>query len=232
MLDENNEYEIVVTNEQSGHVAKARTKLVKDFTVTSPYPSQQINLTVPNSSFHVQWLSAEYGKEYDLTIRFWYTEENKVTHLVRQRYVDWGFPDVLSSGLGGGESMDINFHCVGFYTFLRSRRELIYNDSLWRHVGKIGNAGYDLDFILTAAGDEFATYIDANKPADGPLVQKPYYTNISNGIGLFSSRYVQLDPNLYGKSLTNASIDSIYAGQYTYNLGFCSSVSSDPYHCY
>ena len=179
----------------------------------------------------MQWTSGTYGKEYGLVIRFWYTEENKITHLVRQRHLDWGFPDVFSSGLAGGEGMEIAFKCSGFYTMLRSRPELKQNDSLWRYVGKAGNPNYDLDFIISVAGDEFSTYMDVSQTVSVNFGNRPTYSNITNGQGLFSSRYVQMAPQLYGKQLNNSSIDSIYAGQYTYNLGFCSPTPTDPYFC-
>ena len=42
-LDPNNQYELVVTNTETGHVARAKTQLVQDFTVSSPSPFQQMN---------------------------------------------------------------------------------------------------------------------------------------------------------------------------------------------
>lgn len=230
-LNEFNEYELVVTNLQSGHVCRSRTALVHGFSTISPAPSQQINFVVPNTDFHVKFYSAVNGRLYNLNIRFWYTEINKITNLVRQRHIDWVFTDISASRLDGSEILSFDFPGNNFFTMLRSRPELVYNDSLWRHVGKITSSSSQLDFIVTAAGEEFATYMDINKPVDGPLMEKPYYTNIENGIGLFSARFTELSPSFYNKKMTDATIDSIYAGQYTSQLGFCSPNNTSPYNC-
>ena len=230
-LNDNYTYELVVTNTSTGHICRSETRLVKNFSVTSPYPNQQINFLIPNNGdYTVQWYSAEYGRRYNLTLRFWYTEINKITGLVRERYKDMIFPDQISTSIAGYEIMSEVFKGKSFYTFLRAQLEP--NDSLWRHVGKTASPAQQLDFIISVAGDEFATYMDVNQPVDGPLMEKPYYTNIENGIGLFSSRFVNRSIYLYGRTLTSGSIDSIYAGQYTYDLNFCSTVMSSPYVCY
>ena len=229
-LNENYQYELVMTNNQSGLVCRAKTELVRDFSVLSPLPNQQINFIVPNSSFYVTWYSAVNGKRYNFKLRFWYTEINKFTGLVRERHIDWNFPDLIASKLSGSEQMSLDFKSKSFFTFLRA--QLNPNDSLWRHVGKAANPAQDIDFVISVAGDDFATYLDANQPTNGPLQEKPFYTNIENGIGLFSSRYIQKNPALYNRTLTSGTIDSIYAGQYTYDLNFCSPNVASPYVCY
>jgi hypothetical protein len=229
-LDPNNEYELSVTNLQSGLVCTAKTNLVSDFSVSSPFPNLQLNFTVPDAAFHIQWTSAVNGRRYNVIMRFWYTETNKITGLVRERHVDMNFLDQRASTIAGGEVVDVNFLSKAFYSFLRSNIQV--NDSLWRHVGKLGNPNAQLDFIITAANEEFSTYMEVNEPSTGPLQEKPYYTNINNGIGLFAARYVQKNPYLYNRRLTGPSIDSIYGGHYTYNLGFCSTNMASPYACF
>jgi hypothetical protein len=228
-LDPNNEYELVVTNGETGHQCRSKTRLVSNFSAISPYPNQTINFTIPNSDFHVSWLSAEYGRRYNLVIRFWYTEVNKFTSVVTEKHIDLQFPDQLSTSIKGNENMEYAFQGKTFYTFLRA--QLQPNDSVWRHVGKLSNAANQLDFIISVAGEDFATYMDINAPSTGILQEKPYFTNIDGGIGLFSSRFVQKSPWLYNRQLSGASVDSIYAGQYTYDLGFCSTNSQSPYFC-
>jgi hypothetical protein len=58
------------------------------------------------------------------------------------------------------------------------------------------------------------------KEDTGILKEKPVFTNIVNGIGLFSARYIQ---EVTGKSLTDHSIDSIAYGMYTKDLHFADS---------
>ncbi|MEW6469501.1 MAG: hypothetical protein AB1458_11275 [Bacteroidota bacterium] len=229
VLNENKEYELVVTNNESQSIARARTRLVRNFLVIQPTGTQTINFTNPNFPFRIQWNSAVDGRLYNLRIRFYYYEQNKITLAVTDKYLDWYFTDRRASTLAGGEPMEINFPGEQFYQFVQSR--LDPNDSVWRHPGKSANVNQMLDFVLTVAGEEFATYMEVAAPSTTILQEKPIYTNIEGGIGIFSSRYTQKSAALYGKKMTDPSVDSLYAGQYTYDLGFCSPVSTSPYFC-
>jgi len=227
-LNATKEYELVVTNNETQKIARSKTKLVKDFLVVTPTPSQPINFTNPNFNFRVEWLSAVDGRLYNVKIRFYYNEVNKVTLAIKDTFLDWTFANQKSGDLQGGETMEISFPGEQFYTFLKSRLEP--NDSVWRHAGKSFAINQMLDFVITVAGEEFSTYMDVISTT-GILQEKPIYTNIENGIGIFSSRYTQKNVGLYGKTLNNASIDSLFAGQHTYNLEFCSTSITSPYFC-
>jgi hypothetical protein len=42
--------------------------------------------------------------------------------------------------------------------------------------------------MLTGIGDDIYTYINVNEPSIGIVQKKPEFTNVVNGIGVFSSR--------------------------------------------
>ena len=46
--------------------------------------------------------------------------------------------------------------------------------------------GFNL--VYSAGGQEIYYYIDVNKPTSGLIQKKPEYSNIDNGLGVFSSR--------------------------------------------
>ena len=48
-----------------------------------------------------------------------------------------------------------------------------------------------VEFLFSVAGDELNTYMEVNEPSSGIVQDKPDYTNIENGIGLFSCRFVR-----------------------------------------
>ncbi len=83
-----------------------------------------------------------------------------------------------------------------------------------------------LDFLFSLGGEELYTYIKANEPSSGIVQIKPQYSNLSEGIGVFSCRF---DTGLYNKDISFRSIDSLASGQYTYNLGFVNHYN-DYYH--
>ena len=53
-----------------------------------------------------------------------------------------------------------------------------------------------IDIEMTLGTQDLKTYIDVNEPITGIVQERPQFTNIKNGIGLFSSRYTKLYPDL------------------------------------
>ena len=80
------------------------------------------------------------------------------------------------------------------------------------------NHTHDFDFFFRMAGDELFQYIDINNPTNtGVLIDKPVYTNINNGLGVFSTRTkVEFD----GLYLSETAADFLVSGDLTKNLGF------------
>ena len=62
-----------------------------------------------------------------------------------------------------------------------------------------------MDFIIAVAADELNTYMEVNEPSNSIVQERPDYTNITNGIGLFSSRI----KNTRTKKISPETIESI-----------------------
>ena len=72
------------------------------------------------------------------------------------------------------------------------------------------------------ANDELKTWINVNNPVTGIIQERPSYTNIVGGLGLFASRasaYVLSIPLESGNGTTN--INGLQNGLYTADLNFC-----------
>jgi hypothetical protein len=76
----------------------------------------------------------------------------------------------------------------------------------------IGN----LDFIITVGGDDLSIYMDLNKPTTSIVQERPAYTNVTNGIGIFSCRFSKK----FTSKLSSYSVDKLIHGSYTSELGF------------
>ena len=63
--------------------------------------------------------------------------------------------------------------------------------------------GFELKRIFK--GLTYMTYINVNRPFSGNVQERPVFSNINNGIGLFSSRYTY--DEIYGIELTNATVN-------------------------
>jgi len=74
----------------------------------------------------------------------------------------------------------------------------------------------NVEFIFSVAADELATYIDVNSPSSSIVQERPEFTNINNGIGIFSSRYIKTRKML----LTTESDKELQSGIHTAGLGF------------
>ena len=62
----------------------------------------------------------------------------------------------------------------------------------------------DIDVVMTVGSEDLETYINVNKPITGIVQERPHFTNINNGIGLFSSRFTKVR---YNFPLTSSSLD-------------------------
>jgi hypothetical protein len=85
-----------------------------------------------------------------------------------------------------------------------------------------------IDFELWAAADDYATYINVSQPSQGIVQEKPLFTNIDGGIGIFSSRGHTIKKQI---KLSNTSMDSLWRGIYTCNMGWVDFQGIDSVIC-
>jgi len=57
---------------------------------------------------------------------------------------------------------------------------------------------------MTVGSEDLETYINVNKPITGIVQERPQFTNINNGIGLFSSRFKKIR---FDYDLTSSTLD-------------------------
>jgi len=206
-LNQNNEYKLYIKIKSIDKEIKSNTFLIHDFSIAKPNAGQKyVGFTSPLPQT-VEWRSAENGKLYQLNIRFFYTEVVGNTSSVH--YVDMPLNTKKSNGTKGGEKMSDEFYGESFYQNLAAKIALPtqgmirYSDSL--------------HYIFSVADENFSIYMDVNKPSSSVVQERPAYTNIENGIGIFAGRYNKIR---FFKGLAPQSIDTLIAGQYTYALGF------------
>ena len=81
-----------------------------------------------------------------------------------------------------------------------------------------------MDYIIEYAGEDLNIFLELNEPFTSFTPEQSPYTNITNGIGVWSSRGKKIFED---KSLNISSIREMTSGQFTGNLKFC---SDDPSH--
>lgn len=204
------EYKLKIFIPEYNKTITANTNVFGKISFTNIFTSTQRKLSLStNRTETLEWNSIAHAKAYDITIRFHYLEVSTpgdTTHL----FADWKQSSKTADEVTGGKKMSLSFKGDDFYKFVV--KKIKPNNNVIRLARK--NC---LDFLFSIGGIELFTYIQANKPASGIVQIKPQYSNISEGLGVFSCRF---DTGLYNKEISLRSIDSLAFGQYTYNLGF------------
>lgn len=226
-LDPTRNYRLRVINNYSGNIVTSETPIVKAFSITQPSASPQSKVSfIGNndaySSYSVKFAPAGNGKVYEVTIVFYYREVNLSTSDTTQHNIVWKQSQYVADP---NESLiQINLEGENFFSYVGSIvGELPANYKRLIGRGLVdtepdGNSDDHIDVFINVGGDELYNYIEINKPAaSGVLLDKPVYTNIENGLGIFSSR---TSNSVLNKSLSVKSVTELKAGPYTGNLGF------------
>lgn len=144
----------------------------------------------------VRWNAASNANIYDARLRFHYTEllyDNDgwegAPISTTPRYIDYFIGSVSKTNILAGEQLKLSFDGEAFYTLLKNSLEV--NPRIRRIIGEYDSQDQRtecFDILLTMGNDDLKSYIEVNSPATGIVQERPIYTNISNGIGLFASR--------------------------------------------
>ena len=173
------DYELLIKNNITGNIVSSMTTIVKDFKfdMISNFPFGFIETWIAGnptatkfSSTTVTWKdSNDDGEQYQIELIFNYKENNITKNLIYS-----------SSVL---DQTDIfEFEGERFFNFLKN--ELDTNPSLVREFIRI-------DLVMTVGSEDLKTYRIINEEITGIVQERPQFTNINNGIGLFSSRFTK-----------------------------------------
>ncbi len=193
-FDGNYVYKLTLINEKTGKVITSQTNMIKPFEVKVP-AYVVIPGSLPRIRFNgdftarAKWTSAENGKLYQLTFRFYFIEKNIITGDTTERHVDWNIGQVKSYSSNGSQEMTLSYHVGYFYYNLKDNLEI--DPNIIRRAGKLENEKAQVDLFFSVASQDFFDYRELNTNTNSILQEPPQYTNIENGIGLFTSRYNQ-----------------------------------------
>ncbi|NTW33515.1 MAG: hypothetical protein HGB12_12990, partial [Bacteroidetes bacterium] len=207
-LDEDAEYRLIIINKITGKIISSQTKLIHSFSIIRPYSSQNVTFASV-SAVPIRWNSAYNGKLYQIVIRFKYKETNLITNHDTIKSLDWNLGSYKSKDISGTDVLETNYYGQSFYKYLQDN--IPVSPDVVRNI-----TGLPLEFIFSVAADDFNKYLEINAPSTGVLQYKPEYTNVNNGIGIFSSRFqiIQLH------NMNSTSIDSLMNGTFTKDLNF------------
>jgi hypothetical protein len=187
ILDQSSTYELKVTNKKTAYEVSSKTNLIHNFNLTKPASGVK-TLSFKRSITSAQkftWNNAENGKRYQLKFIFNYKELNQSGDTTYKK-ADWLFPEETTENTDGSGESDVSYLNEDFFKFCESK--IPYSDQASEN-NVIKRFASVCDLEVTAIGDEFNTYIEANGPTTGVLMERPNYSNITNGLGLLSCRF-------------------------------------------
>ncbi len=209
-LDENNTYRLKITHKKTGVVDSAITKLVHSFIVEIPDPFIKKVDYIPGHNFDVKFEPAFGGKRYQLLIRFHYLETTSSgTQPKSFEWMLFNNMQVVNPYEPSPEPILAGFLGDVFYTVVAGN---IKDDP-----NVTSRAARGVDYIFSVASEDLNTYMEATEPSLSIIQERPSFSNIYNGIGLFSSRFVnEIDSIALGSS----TLDQLKVNPLTANLKF------------
>jgi hypothetical protein len=205
-LNENSIYKLYIKNKTTGKEITSQTGMLRDFEVMRPNNTASFPA---GKTFEVKWRPTPNGKRYQLVIRFYYLESLKSNaDSLYMKSIEW---PVFSKAVDitNTQIIDLYYPCDPFYTNIGAKIDSSY---LIDH-----RVAHHCDFIFTVASPDLNTYMEVTKPSLSLVQERPAFTNITNGIGLFSSRYMKSVDSL---SISQLTKDELKVNSHTKYLGF------------
>ena len=177
-LNANSEYELLIKNNITSNSVSATTSIIGAFNFsTNPSKFVFYNSTYGLDAYQdLDWIPSITPKAvaYQIGVRFHYKEDNVIKDLFwNQIQVD-------------KYESSLTLYGRDFISFLDGK---LSKDNSTREF-------LSIDIIMTLGSQDLKTYMEVNSPITGIVQERPQFTNINNGIGLFSSRYTREYVNL------------------------------------
>ncbi|MFZ4547084.1 MAG: DUF4249 family protein [Bacteroidales bacterium] len=187
-FSENNSYKLKITNKRTGYEVSSQTNLIHDFSITKPPMLGPTSISFKRSSTSKNkfiWQNAINGRRYQFKVYFNYKELG-IKGDTTYKKVLWIFPEQVGESIDGDYKIEANYVNEDFFKVCETK--IPYSDQAAEDA-VIKRFASKINLEVAVIGDEFNTYLEANGPSTGILMEKPVYSNITNGLGLFSSKY-------------------------------------------
>ena len=221
-LNQSNTYRFVANiNEGKSNEKEvsAETKLIEDFSIVNVASVSLGNYDGITSTYThptVKFAPPASSDSYEILWRLKW-DEYTATDTTRKTY-DWLVGKSNRDAIQVSGLVEFEVNGEAFYKTLANA---IPNDpAVTKRVFRA------VDIIVYAASEDLETYINVNAPQSGIVQERPEFTNVSNGLGLFSSRIHVTNPNKY---LTLGAMRELVHGPYTGGLLFCTDTTSTIY---
>ena len=193
----------------NGKTITSETSLLQFF-IIEPLPPNSVSLYQSDKGLTVKWTSQPNARIFETNVRFYYYEITSTD--TTKKYIDIKLATQTTLSILGNENMEA---LLTGGTFLTTVGNKVPNNT---NVLKRVVAHASIEVTISVGSDDLYTYMQVNQPSTGIVSERPVFSNISNGLGLFTSKYETILPTK--PSLNKRTLDSLADGQFTKNLKF------------
>jgi len=255
-LNQESEYKLLLEFKEKESVeATSNITKTNQLNFQIPQPTTTITMATTtaggnvnfSSSVQMKWQAAENVGIYTATLRFHYVEKTYdnpqwmgAPISIENKFVDFvlGTYNPTDTETPAGTPISLTFSGQSFFTFLGNKIQA--NPTIRREIGFFdGSKTRCFDAIVTMGNEELSTYIAVNSPATGIVQERPVYSNIANGLGLFGSRSTKKIKDLSltstggGGGIQIGNLVALVRSEQTADLNFCdpNPTSDDEFRC-
>ncbi len=173
-------------------------------------PGSPIAFIDYNRQISFSWNTPVEAKVFDVRMRLYYRESTTGNNYVNKT-LDWVLKNDLERGNDDTDTR-ITYNITGeqFFRFIADNIDATQNRR------RIFDS---MDFMVSGSGKEMLDYLRISRANTGITSSQviPMYTNIPNGVGIFTSRSLAARKGL---QITAQTADSLRAGKFTRRLNF------------
>jgi hypothetical protein len=178
-------YKVTVHNKITGATTSSSTGIVKaPPSIESPNPSTRIDFA-NNTDLIIQFYAGQLAKIYSVGLQFRYREIDFTTQDTTWKYFTWS----LGQKPAAVGSL-IEFRAVRLEFFNKVRDNMAPEPNKSKKFPADATV-FPMDVQIIGVTEELNTFVSLTNPTSGIAQEPPFYTNIENGIGIFSSRNIR-----------------------------------------
>lgn len=227
-LDPTKRYRLHIDIENGKHIVTSQEgsdlELVDGVSMTSPIQNIPFRF-YHNGEYATQSIRFSLGNAhiYNTQFFFRYRERNNdgTSSIETMR---WNLGDLNKDNIIGtnGSAMASGER---FYELVRE--QVVENSEVFQR------RVHEIETLITAGSEELHLYMLTNQPTSGLTQNKPEYSNVDGGLGIFTSRLTvnQIKPvhvqESNARALSTQSTDYLCRGPVTVHLDFCSHIPPD-----
>jgi hypothetical protein len=161
----------------------------------------------------LEWNTTVNGKRYELILRVHFLEHT-LNGDTLSKFIEWDLGDKTSVNTNGLEEMSKIISGKSFFEMIDSK---LKNYAQEQEVEKRTFGSDAIEIVLTAGSEDLNTYMQINEPVTNVVTERPIFTNVENGIGLFGSKYSKQ----LISSMSDGTVLELCKGQITSQYKFC-----------